>query len=474
MVYLYNKNYLGNIIISGLPGILSIILSFISIPIFLSQLTPELYANYIIQHSILTIGMILNLNLGKLAAIKLQKLKLKLQKEVIFTSIIGSIFIGIILSGFTFLIIQFFFENKNFFEISFSLFYGLFVTIFYINTEHIIKGLGHFRICSFSNFLFYSLSLSLPAFLLLIDSQNFFLLDNLFNISLLIKFFSLLCLVLILIQKGNLIFTKIDFKLFEDFKTHSKWMTLTSLYNQIYDYIDKYLIKIYLGSLMLVTYSVPQQIAAKLTIFSQAIIAVLLPQISKQKNNLDKRNTLSANLYLFFSLISFTLLITLPFYDEVLKWWLKSSYSLSILNLFKIFILLTFIGCLSNIIVSFYEATLTSKKNTKYETFTIFPFVLGLIICVYFKNIFYFAALLFLKELILIFIRILSIRNYITNFKYLIFYIVSFTFAFILSILNQDFFSYLSSLIFLIVLLIKTPYKLIINEFFMSRRFSYK
>ena len=97
MVYLYNNNYLNNVIISGLPGILSILLSFVSIPIFLSQLSTELYANFIIQHSILTLGMILNLNLGKLAAIKLQKLKLKLKKEVIFTSIIGSVVIGVIL-----------------------------------------------------------------------------------------------------------------------------------------------------------------------------------------------------------------------------------------------------------------------------------------------------------------------------------------------------------------------------------------
>ena len=62
---------------------------------------------------------------------------------------------------------------------------------------------------------------------------------------------------------------KIDFNLIQDFKNHSKWMTITGIYNQIYDYIDKHLIKINLGSLMLVTYSVPQQLAAKLTIFSQ-------------------------------------------------------------------------------------------------------------------------------------------------------------------------------------------------------------
>ena len=66
-------------------------------------------------------------------------------------------------------------------------------------------------------------------------------------------------------------------------------MTIYGIYNQIYDYIDKYLIKINLGALMLITYSVPQQIAAKLTIFSQSIIAVLLPRLSKEKIDIKKK-----------------------------------------------------------------------------------------------------------------------------------------------------------------------------------------
>ncbi len=418
--------------------------------------------------------MILNLNLGKQAAIKLQKLKLKLKKEIIFTSIVASIITGILLSSITFFIIYYFFNNINFFEISSSLFFGLFVTIFYISTEHIIKGLGYFKICSFSNFLFYSLSLSLPAFLLLVDNQSFLLLNNLFNISLIIKFFSLFCLIFILISKDKLTFTNINFKLFHDFKVHSKWMTIYGIYNQIYDYFDKYLIKINLGSSMLITYSVPQQIAAKLTIFSQSIIAVLLPRLSKVKINVKKKSILSANLYFFFFIISLPLIITLPFYDEILNWWLNKSYTLLILKLLKIFILLTFLGCLSNIIISFYEATLVSKKNTKYETYTILPFLLGLIICVYFKNVFYFAVLLFLKELILIFVRIFSVKNYINNFKYFTLNIIFFIFAFIFSIVGRDFFSYLISLIFLMALLIKFPYKLIIEEFFDNKRFKYR
>ena len=155
MAYLYNNKYFNNILISGLPGILSIFLSFFSIPIFLNFLATELYANFLIQHSILTLGMILNLNIGKFAAIKIQKVNKKLKKEVIFTSIITSFFSGLILSTITYLIIFYFFDDKNFFDISISLLLGLFVTICYISTEHIIKGLSYFKLCSFSNLLFY-------------------------------------------------------------------------------------------------------------------------------------------------------------------------------------------------------------------------------------------------------------------------------------------------------------------------------
>ena len=66
-------------------------------------------------------------------------------------------------------------------------------------------------------------------------------------------------------------------------------MTITGIYNQIYDYIDKHLIKINLSSLMLITYSVPQQLAGKLTIFSQSIIVVLLPRLSREKSELGKK-----------------------------------------------------------------------------------------------------------------------------------------------------------------------------------------
>ena len=48
-----NNNYLSNIFVSGLPGIISILLSFFSIPIYLNFISAELYANFLIQHFII-------------------------------------------------------------------------------------------------------------------------------------------------------------------------------------------------------------------------------------------------------------------------------------------------------------------------------------------------------------------------------------------------------------------------------------
>ena len=379
---------------------------------------------------------------------------------------VASFLTGVLLSALIYFVFLFFFEDKNFFNISFSLFFGLFITIFYISTEHIIKGLGYFKLYSFSNFLFYSVSLSIPAFFLLIDNQNLNIKNELFLISLYVKYFAFLCLLIYLILKKDLILTKINLQLFNEFKVHSKWMTINAFYNQIYDYIDKYLIKITLGSIMLVTYAVPQLIAAKLTIFSQAIIAVLLPKLSTKKNNKQKKEILSANLYLFLSLIGLILLITLPFYEKLLFWWLKDAYNLDILKIFKLFILLTFLSCFSNIIVAFYEANLVSKINTTYETMSIIPFCIGLIFCVFYKSIYSFVFLLMFKEFIMLFVRLKNIENYIVNFKFFNIMILLFFLAYIFSFFYYFFIAKIISLLFVLLLIKKIPIGLIKKEFF--------
>jgi|TARA_B100000795_G_scaffold269797_1_gene260437 O-antigen/teichoic acid export membrane protein len=460
------NRYFNNILISGLPGVLSIFLSFFSIPLFLNLIPADLYANYLIQHSILTLGMVLNFNLGKFAAIKIQNLNLNKKKQIIFTTIMASIVLGAIFSAITYLIIKFFFEGKNFFDITFSLFLGIFTTILYISIDHIVKGLQYFKLSSFFNFLFYSLSLSLPAFFLIIESLNLKTVNNLFIVSLYVKFFSLFCLVAILILKNDLKITKLNFALLSELKNHAKWMTITEFYNQIYNYVDKYLIKISLGSTMLLAYAVPQLIAAKLAIFSQAMTSVLLPKLSATKNEKQKKNILSANLYFFSNLMGFSLIIALPFFDKILPWWLDNAYNIEILNIFKIFILIAFLVCLSSIIVTFYEGTLVAKKNTQYETFIIIPFFIGLIYCTYHKSIFLFAFLIMLKEIIMLFIRLINIRKYIFNYLYFNTGIILFFVTYSFSIMGMNYLSYISSFIFAILLCINFPLKIILKEFF--------
>ena len=107
-MYLYNNKHLTNVLVSSLPGILSIFLSFFSIPLFLNLLSPDYYANYLIQHFILSLGMGLNLNLGKFASIKIQRSNMIKRKEIIFTTIVSSLILGAVLSAIVYYIIYFF------------------------------------------------------------------------------------------------------------------------------------------------------------------------------------------------------------------------------------------------------------------------------------------------------------------------------------------------------------------------------
>ena len=180
---------------------------------------------------------------------------------------------------------------------------------------------------------------------------------------------------------------------------HSKWMTLNAIYNQVYDYFDKYIIKLSLGTAMLINYSISQQIAAKMTIFSNAIISVILPKLSLKRKIKDKKKIFSANFYMFYFLMSSLIIITIPFYEIVFKWWLNEGYNKEILDLFKIFLALTFLGSCSNIIISLYEAISIEKKNTKLESITFLPFLIALFLGIYFKNIFTLQLFYSLKNL---------------------------------------------------------------------------
>ena len=464
MVTLFNKHS-KNIFISLMPGLFSIFLTFFTIPIFLNYLSKEIYANYLIQHFLLSLGMILNLHIGKIALIKIQKMSLIKKKTLISTTIFFSITLSIIISLCVYIFLILFFKNNNLLEITSSFLIGLSMTIFYISLEFIIKGINQFKISSFSNFVFYSLSISLPAIFLLSDINNIIIFKNLFHISLIIKLIAIFYLLFSLFNLGYFKKLRINLSYYKIFLRRSKWMTLNSFYNQIYEYLDKYIIKIFLGPSMFILFTIPQQISSKLTIISNAIIAVILPKLSLNKGNIRQKKIFSANLYFFFYLMGFTLIFFLPFYKTILEWWLKESYNEYFLDIFKIFLLLTFLGSCSNIIISLYEANSLEKKNTILETFTIIPFILALLLCAYLENLFYFAFILLLKEFILLIIRIIYMKNFILNYKTLILQIILFCLIFICSFLKYFNLSIFSVFLILFVTIYDFKIKILTDEF---------
>ena len=117
------NKYTKNLLISSFPGLISIFLSFFSIPIYLMVLGYEEYGNFLVLHILLSITMITNLNLGKIASVRLQKVDELKSKEIIFTTILSSILTSALITFLVFYLIKFlliylnlfFFENNIFF-----------------------------------------------------------------------------------------------------------------------------------------------------------------------------------------------------------------------------------------------------------------------------------------------------------------------------------------------------------------------
>ena len=286
------NKYSENIIVSILPGLLSILLSFFSIPIYLKYLGFEQYGNYLILHIALSIALVTNFNLGKIASIKIQKISNSFKNSIITTTVFISFISSFIV---TFILFLTFYFLRSGFQILDTFNYKLFlITLFisniYITLENITKGLKKYYLSSFSNLIFYSFSISLPAFFLLINNDLYSNVEILFKISIYLKIFGLVSLLIFLINKKLFNSEFLSNKIIKDFGKQANWLTLSSVYLQIFDFLDKYLIKIFLGSTSLAIYSIPQQISGKLSVLSDGLISVFIPRISsrKKKNMIRK------------------------------------------------------------------------------------------------------------------------------------------------------------------------------------------
>ena len=462
---IFNKN-LRNIIISSTPGIISIFLSFFTIPIYLKYLGLEKYGNFLILHILLSVVMITNFNLGKIASIKMQKVIKKTKNSIIsttiFTSVITSALVCLIIYFIYFLLINF---NHNLVFNNYKiLLFALFLSNIYVTLENISKGLKYYFLSSFCNLIFYSLSLSLPALFILFDFKEFENVNSLFYISLYIKISGILLILFTLIYKKILNFN-FSSLIIKDFLAFAKWQTLSSTYVQIFDFFDKYLIKLFLGAANLSLYSIPQQIAGKLSVISDGLISVFIPKISSSKNKKKTYEILNSNFYGFFYLIGFFLILLNPFIDEILIWWLKKDANSSLIYLFRIFLIISFYICITHIISTFLDTQNLSKKNSLIETFVLIFFIIGLFVSVYYQNLNFFAYTMLIRSLITFLIKAFYIKHYLLNFNILILQNVIFILIFLFSI-NKSFqlFYFLSSL-FLLLSFFYFPKEIVKKEF---------
>ncbi len=359
------KNLLTNSAILSLPGFISIFLSLLSIPIHLKFAGLENFGNYLLFHLILSLSLLLNLGIAKSIVIS-SNFEKKDLSNIAYDAIRYSLYItiGLILSFFPIKIII----TKNFnyiFPLELIL-VGLILTIIYLTFEGILQANKFFKNISIINFFFYSLSLSLPS-IILIFFNNLDLIELIY-LSILIKISTILFLIIFFIKK-KLISKNKKKIFFKYFKKNSPWLTLNSSLIQLYEIMDKYLIKIFMGSTLLAIYSIPQQLTGKLSIVSKAFSAFLLPNM----NNKKKLDEFLYSLNIFIKYIPILIFLLFPLYPIILEFWLGREYSLLILNLTKIFSLVAIYSSISHILITKYESDQKSKKNFRIEL-SLLPF----------------------------------------------------------------------------------------------------
>ncbi len=445
------KDLLTSSSILSIPGLVSIFISLLAIPIHLKYAGPESYGNYIIFHFILLISINLNFGIGKSVTISINNFINK-KKEIGYEAIIYTKNITLVI--FIVFLILFFLKKiyildlTKFYEYTSYLFLGSIITIFFVTFEGILQGNKKFKSISILNLFFFSLSTSIPS-ILLIHNKNLSL-ENLIFISLLIKFFAVLSMFLII--KNNDLYKISKSKiLLINLKKNSKWITLNSILIQFYDLFDKYLVKIFLGPIAVATYSIPQQLTGKLSVISKSFSAFLLPDLSSKKIN---NSNFNFSLQIFIKFIPIFIFILLPFYPIILEFWLGNNYNETIHNLTKIFSLSIIFSCASHILITKFEASKTLYKNLKIE-FYLLPIFLITLFYLTIKNysLLIIGVLILTKEIILFFLRLNFLKSEIIDFRKYYFFSLYFLFVLSLSFYNQNF--YYLSLIPLIIIFFK-------------------
>lgn len=439
--------------ILSLPGIFSIIFSLISIPLHLKIAGIENYGNYIIFHFLLIIASIFNLGIGKSITISINNYPKKSKeigfqglKYTLITILILTLFVTIL---FKFNILEFITKliDKN---LIYYLFFGISLSVIYSTLEGIFQGNEKFKLLSFFNFIFFSLSLTFPSIILIIDSS--LLLKEIIFYSIFIKFLAII-LMFIIIHKQKLITKSNNKILLTNLKQNAKWLTLNSILIHFYDLFDKYLIKIFLGPVSTAIYTVPQQLTGKLSILSKGFSAYLLANLARNNDNSE----FNFSLKIFLKILPIIIFFLFPFYEYLLNIWLGNQYNQKILILTKIFSLTAIFSCTSHLLITKFEASKTLNQNLKIE-FMIMPFFLILLYSLTSNkfSLFEISLLILAKEIILLVLRLNILKKKIKNVIDYYLHIIFFLLIFYLSINYEN--------LFLVFLILITLSNLIKND----------
>ena len=437
------KNLIANSLILSFPGFISIFLSLLSIPIHLKFAGLENFGNYFLFHILLSLSLLLNLGISKAVVISSNFEKKNLSK-IAYDAIKYSCGIVILVSVFYFPINFIIKDNFNY-NFSLELFFiGLVTSIIYLTFEGILQANKLFKNISLINFVFYSLSLSLPSILLIYFNEM--ILYELLFLSVSIKVLTIIFLIIYFMR--NRLIVKNDNKVFfKYFKKNSPWLTLNSALIQLYEMMDKYLIKIFMGSSLVAIYSIPQQLTGKLSILSKAFSAFLLPNIHKKK----KIDEFFYSLKIFIKYIPLLLFVLFPLYSIILNFWLGNEYSPLILNLTKIFTLIAIYSCISHILITKYEADQNSKKNFRIELslLPLFLLILGYLF-IKFDSLLLISILILIKEIFLVLLRLYFLSSKLFKIKQYLIYILIYPILLIFSFFNMNFFYLILAILIII------------------------
>ncbi len=406
------QKFFSNSFLASMPGLISIFLSLLAVPLHLNFAGTDHYGQYIFLHLISSFGFFLNFGIGKITTINISKNRKK--NKIAYSSISITLKICLrILIFFAFIYASNFFLNfYSNLDLSIGAL-GILLTVFFVTLESIFQGNHFFRGLMIINLVFYGFSLSLPSIFLYFFQYSY---PIIFSVSILIKISVIAASLIYLTKNKHIQFHKL--KNYVNFKS-SKWFAISELLNQIYYFSDKLLVKFFFGPAALAIYSIPQQLSGKLSVMSKGFSSVLLPSISQseEKSVVNKNFLLSIKLFTF--LVPLLLFLIFQFYDWFLRIWLGSNYSFEILQLLKIFSIVSWLSCLSHLFITYYEGSENVKKNTNIEIYFLPIFLTLVIIASLTKSLIIISFIMLAKEVIIFFLRTFRLVNKITIIPYI-------------------------------------------------------